>query len=83
MSSGNKHWDVKMAEYGRPETVDQQSIRDLACVDRGIAVNLARNVLAQAQDPEITTKGIVLLAEAVMLMDGILLKILRQDSPSD
>ena len=58
-------------------------IKDLAGVDRSIAVNLARNVLAQAVDPEITIKGIVALAEAVMLMDGVLLQILRSQDRSN
>lgn len=38
-------------------------------VDRGEAVNLARTVLEQPGDPEITNRGIVRLARAVLDMD--------------
>lgn len=38
-------------------------------LDRSDAVNLARNVLRQRDDPEITNKGIAMLAQAVIDMD--------------
>lgn len=41
--------------------------------DRGEAVNLARTVLSQPSDPEITNKGIVKLAQTVLAMDDWIL----------
>lgn len=46
-------------------------------IDRSDAVNLARNVLAQKDDPEITTKGIVALAQAVLAMDEYIIDLER------